>query len=107
MHAIAMDQAGQLVISTQFVAENIKDPVWPLPLFRIHIRTGDDTGVILQFCDPRTLQLVASAIRELLEAHRDATKFREAQRRQAEALAADQRTGRRPARPVARTFDGF
>jgi hypothetical protein len=92
MHVIAVDEASRVLLSTQFLAEDPREPVWPTPLFRLQLRTSREAGVILEFYDPRTLQLVASAIRGMLAAHRRATA---------------RPPVRRTLRPVARTFDGF
>ena len=68
MHLIRVDSAEQLLLGTRF--EPADEP-WTQSLFRIQLRTSTDSGVILDFSDPRSLRFVAAAIRSLLDAHRD------------------------------------
>ncbi len=100
MHRISLDDAPQVVLATEFVPAQPRDPFWPYPRFRFRFRTSYDSGVILDISNPRTLELLAAAARTLLRAHRthlDATLP------PAEAPKPKQR---RP-RPTPRTFPGL
>ena len=71
MHRISLDDAPQVVLGAEFLAEAPRDPVCPVPRFRLRIRTSYDSGVILDISNPRTLELLAAATRTLLRAYRD------------------------------------
>ena len=52
MHRISLDDAPQVVLGAEFLAEAPRDPVCPVPRFRLRIRTSYDSGVILNISDP-------------------------------------------------------
>ena len=80
MHVIAVDEAHRVVLNTQCLAEDpTRDQLWPSPSFRLQVRTSLDAGVILEFHNPETLQLLASATRSPLHAYR-ATRPKPAKR---------------------------
>ncbi|MDE3074838.1 MAG: hypothetical protein KGJ86_05370 [Chloroflexota bacterium] len=99
MHLIAVDEASRVVVSAQFLSEDPRNTVWRSPLFRLQLRTNLDAGVILEFYEPRSLQLFVSAARGLLTAYRQTTTPPPAPTTPPPASC--------PRRPVARTFDGL
>ena len=67
MHTITIDPASRVLLSTQLV---VADQPWVAPRIRLQLRTDTDSGVVLDFGDAKSLQLLASATRTLLANYR-------------------------------------
>lgn len=62
MHRILIDPGTRVLLSTRIVAT---DSPWQAPRVCLQIRTDHDSGVLLEFGDPNSLRLLASAARTL------------------------------------------
>ena len=67
MHTITIDPESRVLISTRFVPQT---EAWDQPHVRLQLRTDAESGVILDFSDLDSLQMLASAIRALLADYR-------------------------------------
>jgi hypothetical protein len=67
MHVITIDPLSRVLISTRFVPEL---EAWDQPHARLQLRTDAESGVILDFSDLDSLQMLASAVRGLLADYR-------------------------------------
>ncbi|MGH2842551.1 MAG: hypothetical protein ACRDKL_03055 [Solirubrobacteraceae bacterium] len=68
MHVITIDPDARVLISTRFVPQ---PEVWEPPHARVQLRTDTESGVILDFRDEDSLQMLSAAIRALLTDYRD------------------------------------
>jgi hypothetical protein len=67
MHVIAIDPEARVLVSTRFVPPT---EAWDQPHARLQLRTDSESGVILDFSDLDSLQMLASAVRGLLADYR-------------------------------------
>lgn len=67
MHLIVIDPDSRLLINTRFAPPT---EAWDQPHARLQLRTDTESGVILDFTDLDSLQMLASAVRGLLADYR-------------------------------------